>query len=159
MLNRLLIIFASMLVAACNPFEAPDKEVRQIERFQEAYNAGEDDRIWRGFGPEFYAASKRDDWDNLLTVMRDALGKNTSTEQVGVNYQANPQGQMLVITMQTQFERGMGHETFTFLGSGDERRLIGYNIASDAVVSKMMEAAAENSRQPKSEDEEMAPAE
>lgn len=142
MLNRLLILIAAMLVAACNPFEAPDRELRQVERFQQAYNAGEDDRIWRRFGPEFHAASSREEWDNLLTVMRNALGKNVSTSQSSVNYQTNPQGQFLVVVMQTQFEKGVGFETFTFLGSGDERRLVGYNIDSDAVAKRMLEAAA-----------------
>ena len=124
--RMILVAVASLLIAACNPFEAPDNEMRQIERFQQAYNSLEDDRIWRGFGPEFYAASSRDEWDNLLTVMREALGKNVSSEQSGVNYETNTRGQFLVITMASRFEKGSGHETFTFVGSGDERRLIGY---------------------------------
>lgn len=142
LLRTIWALFAMALLAACNPLAAPDEAKQEIASFHKQYNAGQDEKIWKNFGPEFHAVTPRKDWENMLLIVRNTLGKNTSSSQSGINHQATPNGRYLAITMDTQFERGRAMETFTFSGSGENQRLIGYHVNSDEVLRQMMESAA-----------------
>lgn len=142
MFKNFIVSAVCVLLIACNPLKAPDEAVAQIDRFHERYNAGEDDAIWKGFGPEMALATPRETFDNLLSAERDALGQMKASDQVGINYQTNTNGRFLFIVMRTTFEKGVAQETFTFKGSDEQRRLIGYRVDSQAMMDKMMEDAA-----------------
>ena len=132
---------AALLLAACNPVAQMEGGEERIAEFQAAYSQSDLDALYALVGPEFRKISDREDFANLHGMIHGRLGDVVSSERVGFSVNTSPMGTMTVVTMETQFEDGVGLESFTFLGSGEDLVLEGWNVNSDRLVLTPEEAA------------------
>ena len=130
LLPCVLMIF--LLVGCSAPVDiksASDAGKKFHDRFsQQNYGA-----IYADADPKFRAAVKQDDLNSLLALVHDKLGNVTDTTRTGfyVNYKFG--GSTITITYSTKFQMGEGQEQFVWLKSGDDLRLLNYNIKSPAL--------------------------
>lgn len=138
-----------LFLTACGVQENLDGAQEEIRNFHIDYNAQQYDGIWDNADPLLKKASKKDDFLEILQGVRRILGEQVQSEQAGWNIQATPQGNFLVITQQTEFERGKGTEIFTFSQVDERKKLAGYQVNSPDMIKGLMEQnAGENSALP-----------
>lgn len=120
----------AMLLAACNPMAQLDDSEAAITKFHETYNTGDARALYGLTSAEFREATPAKDMVALVESVSERMGAVQSSEREGVNLNTNNGLTITTITMKTQFEKGEGIETFTFHGTGDDLRLVGWNIDS-----------------------------
>lgn len=124
----------ALALAGCGARQSVDDAKAQVSVFHDDLNRGEYDLIWKETAPAFKQATPSADFENLLAAVARKLGKVKSSEQVGWEVKATTNGKLTVLVMDTEFERGSGRETFTYVRNGDRLDLLGYNINSQAML-------------------------
>lgn len=124
----------SVILGACNPVANLDSGEAKIEQWQAAYDGGNPARLYALAGDEFKEVSNEEEFADFLEVLYARLGRTVTTERINFNVNATPAGTVTVIVMQTEFEQGMGTETFTFRGGGEEFELVGWQVNSDRLM-------------------------
>ncbi len=122
--------FIALLLAACNPMAQLDGAEQEIAQFHETYNAGDSRRLYGQTAEEFREVTTPEQMDELITLVTEKMGAVQSTERSGFNVNAGTDETTTTVTMSTTFAKGEGTETFTFYGSGDEMRIVGWNVDS-----------------------------
>ena len=131
----LLAALPALFLAACNPVANFEAGERKIERWQEAYDQEDYDKLWSMTGPEFRKFTTRDQFDDFLKVLHARLGLIQSTERSGFNVNSNLGAPTrTVVSMETVFEQGKGAEIFTFHGQADDLELVGWQVNSDRLM-------------------------
>ncbi len=122
--------FIALLLAACNPMEQLDVAEQKIAQFHETYNAGDSRALYGRTAQEFRDITTPEQMDELVVLVTERMGAVQSTERSGFNVNAGTGETTTTVTMTTTFAKGEGKETFTFYGSGDELRIVGWNVDS-----------------------------
>ena len=127
-------IFAAALLAlflaACNPMDQLEEGEQSIDRFHEIYNEGNPRALYGLTAEEFRQVTSPEQMEGLVSLVTEKMGKVESTERSGFNVNTNNGLTVTTITMTTQFEKGEGTETFTYYGTGEDQRLVGWNVDS-----------------------------
>ncbi|MHA7818620.1 MAG: hypothetical protein ACX930_03115 [Erythrobacter sp.] len=131
---------SALLLAACNPMEQLDVGEERIAKFHETYNAGDSRALYGLTGEEFREATTAQQMDGLVATVNDRMGAVESTERSGFNINTNNGQTVSTVTMITEFEKGEGTETYTFLGTGEKMRLVGWHVDSPNFLDVPSEA-------------------
>ena len=132
--------FAAALLSACNPMAQLEQSETKIEKWHATYNEGDARTLYGLTSQEFRDVTSIDEMNQLVALVTDKMGKVSSSERAGFNINTNNGVTSTVVTMKTMFEKGEGTETFTFQGSGDDTRLVGWNVDSPNFVAVPTEA-------------------
>ena len=103
------------------------------KKFHDRFNQQDYATIYSDADAKFRAAVKPDALTSLLTRVHDKLGNVTDTTRTGFNVNYNLGGSTITLTYSTKFQQGEGQERFVWLKSGDELRLLNYDIQSPAL--------------------------
>ncbi len=133
-MRKFIMAGVAMLLAACNPMANMSAADDKIAAFQETYSRGDDRALYGMVSSEFREQMSREQFDDMLTVLRTRLGPVEDSERNGFNVRSTPLGTVTVITMETQFGKGEGVETYTFKGQGEDMTLAGWRVASNRLV-------------------------
>ncbi|MDN3645138.1 DUF4019 domain-containing protein [Pontixanthobacter aestiaquae] len=139
-----IVFFATLILAACGVQENIEEGQTEVRNFQFHYDAREFEDIWARSSSKMKKAIKKEDFLDLLANIRRILGKNVESTQSGWKLEKVPQGNFLVITMQTQFERGTGVEIFTLERVGDIIKVAGYHVDSPDMMRTLLRESSEN---------------
>jgi len=126
---------AAALLSACNPMAQLEQSETKIEKWHATYNEGDARTLYGLTSQEFRDVTSIDEMNQLVALVTDKMGKVSSSERAGFNINTNNGVTSTVVTMKTIFEKGEGTETFTFQGSGDDTRLVGWNVDSPNFVA------------------------
>ena len=130
----LLVVLAAVLLNACNAVADTKAAEEGVVSFHQELNSSQFDQIYGSTGPEFKAASTRDDFTKLLAAVHRKLGNFQSGKTANWNDNATTGGHYLTLQRTAQFERGPAQEEFVFKMEGQEAVLIGYHIASNTLI-------------------------
>lgn len=126
----LLALFPALFLAACNPMAQLEQSEQLIEKWHETYNAGDARALYGQTSDEFREVTSIEQMNDLVALVSDKMGTVESTERTSFNINSNNGVTSTTVTMATVFEKGEGAETFTFQGTGDDTRLVGWNVDS-----------------------------
>lgn len=135
-LNLFAAALFAFLLSACNPMEQLDGAEQSIDRFQETYNSGDARALYGLTAEEFREVTTPQQMEELVQLVDDRMGAVESSERTGFNINTNNGQTVSTVTMTTQFEKGEGTETFTFFGTGDDMRLVGWNVDSENFLAE-----------------------
>lgn len=134
-LQPLLVAVACVVLSACSGGEArEDVETKAVPRFHAQYDRGDFDAIYNGATDEFRNAMPKAEYDKFMRAVRQKLGRVKTSARDAWNVQVGTGGTRVLVTYNTQFERGNGVETFTFLSTKGDLKLVGYHVNSNALI-------------------------
>ena len=131
-----VMLTAAVLFGCQGLTEGKESSENAIAHFQELYNQGNIEQIWKDADPEFRNAAPRANFDDLLGAEQRKLGKVVSTSNTGWNVRSFNLVTNVFMTQDTIFEHGKGTESFTFKMDGKNAVLLGYNIQSMDLITK-----------------------
>ena len=105
-----------------------------VNSFHEMYNSVDFESIYADTHNDFRAATNFESFSELLHAVYSKLGKVISTE--GQNWKGGNYNLKTSVFLQkkTQFENGVGVETFNYRIENEKALLIGYNINSRDLI-------------------------
>jgi hypothetical protein len=131
----LSLLTACVVVTGCNPIKAKQSGEAAVKQFHEQLNKGDFKGIYAATHADFKTASTEKDFIALLDAVHRKLGLVQSSEPDG--WQVNATGHVeVVLVYKTKFAEGDGVETFNYRIEGEKSVLVGYNIASNALITK-----------------------
>lgn len=130
-----LAAFFAALLSACNPMAQLEQSEAKIEKWHDTYNQGDARTLYGLTSQEFRDVTTLEQMNELVALVTDKMGKVSASERTGFNINTDNGVTSTVVTMKTTFEKGEGTETFTFQGSGDDTRLVGWNVDSPNFVA------------------------
>ena len=104
---------------------------QKVDRFQATYNVGDARGLYGQTAPEFREVTTPQQMDELVAYVSETMGAIESSERSGININSNNGVTTTTVTMKTDFTKGDGEETYTFYGTGEDMRLVGWNVDSD----------------------------
>jgi hypothetical protein len=107
-----------------------------IAHFHQQYSDGKLDDIWQEAHAKFRSASRKEQYDELMSAVLRKLGKVKSTSNAGWKVNSQNLTTTVQMTQKTVFEKGEGTESFTFEMNGGKAVLVGYNIQSMDLITK-----------------------
>jgi len=129
-LRSLFVVLATILLAACNLIEQVDVVDDRIEAWHAVYNEGKAQELYAKTGEEYREVTSAEEMDELVAFVTERMGAVESTERTDTKISLDNGVTTTVIEMTTDFAKGEATETFTFRGTGEETRLVGWNIDS-----------------------------
>lgn len=126
----------ALFLAACNPMEQLDGAEEFITQYHSVYNDGDSRTLYGLTSEEFRGATSIEQMDGMVAFVTERMGPVVSTEREGFNLNTDNGLTETTITMKTQFEKGEGTETFVFHGSGDDFRLVSWNVNSPNLINE-----------------------
>lgn len=120
----------TLFLAACNPMAQLDEGEASIAKFHETYNSGDARALYGLTSDEFRSETTLEQMEALVALVNERMGAVESSERTGFNLNSNNGLTETTVTMKTQFAKGEGLETFIFYGTGEEMRLIVWNVDS-----------------------------
>lgn len=124
-----------LMLAGCKAGNPVQNATGKVATFHQRLDAGDYAAIYREAAPEITRNASEAQFAKLLGAVHDKLGKVRESKQIGWNAQVGTGGDVAELTMDTKFERGQGQEHFVFKGAGDEQKLAGYQVNSDALLT------------------------
>jgi hypothetical protein len=107
-----------------------------VRRYHDQYNAGLYREIYQQSDEAFKKGAGEQAMTELLSAVDRKLGKVTGSKQVGFHANWNPEGTFVNLTYESTFEQGKAFEQFVWRVSGDEAKLVSYNINSPDLITK-----------------------
>ncbi len=135
MFGKTFAMAAVLVLSGCGSQQSVDNAKAAVSVFHADLDAANINSIWADTAPAFRETTDRKQLGSFLLAVNRKLGKVRRSEQVGWQMNTTTQGSFVVLQMQTEFERGPAQETFTFLRDGEQLRLAGYNVNSNALVT------------------------
>jgi hypothetical protein len=119
-----------LLFACTDTIQGKSVAEAKVAAFHERLNAGQYEEIYSEAGDEFRNVAPKEKVLTLFSAIDNKLGKVKSSSTKTWNVKTYNFVTTVVLVVDTQFERGVGTESFTFRVSGDKATLLGYNINS-----------------------------
>ena len=109
---------------------------RSVDTFHQQFNSGQFPAIYDGATPAFRKSASQAQFMAFMQAVQRKLGAFSSGAQHSWSSATTTAGRSAVLTYNSQFEQGSAVETFSFVVSGDQATLQGYNINSPTLVIK-----------------------
>jgi len=137
------VLFASLcaissvfLVAGCGAKQDIANAEAAVTQFHAQLNAGNFDQIYTQSDAAMKNASSQEKFVALLDAIHRKLGavKSANRQSFFMNYGTS--GKSLRLTYTTQYDADNATEEFVFHVNGNDVRLAGYHINSEALITK-----------------------
>lgn len=135
--SMFLILTISLVLFACtDTIKGKSVAEPKVAVFHERLNAGQYGEIYSEASEEFRSVAPQEKVLALFSAIDNKLGKVKSSSIKTWNVNTFNFVTTVVLVVDTQFERGVGTETFTFRVSGDKATLLGYYINSLDMITR-----------------------
>lgn len=132
--RMLLALAAPVVLASCGIQQAVGDAAKEITTFHSELDGQEYDMIWANAAPELHSAATNEQFEKLLEAIHRKLGNVKQSSQVGWKENATTNGTFVEVQMDTTFEKGSGHESFTYIQHDKHLQLMGYFINSNDMM-------------------------
>jgi len=129
-------MFLSVLSTACSITETLESVESSVQTFHRRLDEARYQEIYSDAHADYRSAAPEPRSTELLQAIHTKLGivKAASRSTWNVNYGTH--GKIVTAVYDTVFENGKATETFVFQCSGENARLVGYNINSRDLIVK-----------------------
>jgi opacity protein-like surface antigen len=120
----------ALLVASCSSAADLAAAEREVEKFHQAYDAGQFDALYEKTGDDFKKDTTKQEFVTMLEAIQRKLGKTTETKRADWKVNFSPAGTTVALNYETSFAQGKGTEQFIYRMSGKKALLAKYNLNS-----------------------------
>jgi Protein of unknown function (DUF4019) len=134
--TSLSIVLFVMAVAGCGGKQQIASAEAGVTQFHAQLDAGNFGQIYTDSDSAMKSASSQEKFVALLEAIHRKLGAVKSANRQTFFFNYGTTGKVLRLTYATQYDADNAIEEFVFRINGDDVRLAGYHINSEALVTK-----------------------
>lgn len=124
------------LTASCSLTKGKEQAEHAVEKFHQQLNSAQYSEIYQQSDDKFKEAVKEAEFTQLLEAVRRKLGTVGDSKQTGWRVNTTPMGTVAMVGYDVEFSEGKGTEQFSFLISGEEAKLLRYDVNSPLFITK-----------------------
>lgn len=124
------------LGAGCGAKQDIRNADRAVTEFHAQLNAGNFDQIYTQSDTAMKTASSQEKFVALLEAIHRKLGEVKSADRQSFFMNSGTSGKSLRLTYATHYDADNATEEFVFHVDGNDMRLAGYHISSEALITK-----------------------
>ena len=128
------IFVIAALTVSCGFKQAEEKSKLAVEKFHQQLNAGQYQEIYQQGDDKFKESVTEAEFTQVLEAVRRKLGTFQKATFAGGNVNSGTIGTVATLAYESEFSEGKGTEQFSFLVSGEEAKLLRYDINSPAFM-------------------------
>lgn len=133
----------ALALAACNPMEQTSGADELAEVFHEDFSAGNFDKIWNEASDDFRGGTPRAEFDQVFGNLHEFYGEYQGGSRSGVSLNTNNGVTTTQIGWNSTYANSRADETFIFIGTGDDMKLLNWSIEPVAAEGGGSAPAAE----------------
>ncbi len=137
-IGLILLVFILLVLACSDARKAKSVAELAITDFHERFNSGQLGVIYEKADANFRNITSEDDFNKLMEAVSSKLGKVKSTDNQNWDVRTFNFTTSIVLIQNTEFEKGSGTETFTFVINDGKATLFGYYISSDELIENLL---------------------
>jgi opacity protein-like surface antigen len=130
----LFIVISLFLVTSCSSSEDLAAADREVEKFHQAFDAGQFEELYDHSADDFKKASSKGEFLALLNAVRRKLGKTTGSKRTNWTVNFATSGNTVAVIYETSFTSGKGTEQFVYRIAGKKVVLAGYHVTSNDLI-------------------------
>ena len=138
-MNALLRSFLATSIiftfGSCGFTKGKEAATNAADRFHQQFNDAKFAEIYDDATPAFKSASSEADFLKFIQAIHRKLGSVKDAKANGWKINTFNGTTSVILGYETEFAKGKGTETFTFITSGTTATLQGYNINSNALIA------------------------
>lgn len=131
-----LICIFSAFTISCSLAKGKEQGERAVEQFHKQFNESRDREIYQQGDEKFREAVSEAEFSEFLSAVRRKLGTVQNATQTGWHVNATTMRTIATLNYETQFSDGKGNEQFSFLISGEQAKLLRYDINSPLLITR-----------------------
>jgi Protein of unknown function (DUF4019) len=135
-LQFVFILSAFILLAGCGARKDMQIAEAGVTRIHAQMDAEQYGDMYAQADDAFRAASKQQDFLDLMSAIHRKLGRVQSASETRYFVNFTTSGTQVRLNYHTKFEGGEGDEEFLWHVSGEQALLLGYHINSNALILK-----------------------
>jgi outer membrane murein-binding lipoprotein Lpp len=124
------------ILTGCGAMKGRDTAEQAVSEFHAQLDKGDFRGIYSAAHSDFKAASTEKDFVALLAAVHRKLGNIQKSDQSGWRVNSFNLKTNVILTCNTRFAGGDAVETFNYRIDGNRAQLYGYNINSQALITK-----------------------
>jgi Protein of unknown function (DUF4019) len=133
----IILIFAvAALTVSCSLTKGKEQGERAVEQFHQQFNAGQYQEMYQQSDDKFREAATEEEFVQLLEAVKRKLGSVGKITQSGWQINATPLGTVVSLGYEVEFSDGKGVEQFSFLISGEQAKLLRYDVNSPLLITR-----------------------
>jgi hypothetical protein len=129
-------VLAVLLVSACGGTKGKAEAEKAVVEFHRKLDSGDFAGIYAAAHADFKTASPEKDFVAILEAVHRKLGNTVSADQVGWRVNTHNFKINVVLNYKMTFAGGDAVESFNYRVDGGSALLLGYNINSQALITK-----------------------
>ena len=118
----------ALALAACNPMEQTADADALAEVFHADFSAGNFDKIWSEASNDFRTGTPRAEFDQVFANLHNFYGEYQGGSRSGVSLNTNNGVTTTQIGWNSTYANSRADETFIFVGTGDDMKLLNWSI-------------------------------
>jgi hypothetical protein len=130
------IFVIAALTVSCSLTKGKEQAERAVEKFHQQFNASQYQEIYQQGDAKFKEAVTEAEFVQLLEAIRRKLGTIGNATQTGWRVNTTTMGTVAMVGYDVQFSEGKGAEQFSFLISGEEAKLLRYDVNSPLLITR-----------------------
>ena len=138
-LPRLIITFifvVAALTVSCSLTKGKEQGEHAVEEFHRQFNSGQYQEMYQQSDDKFREAATQEEFVQLLEAVKRKLGSVGKITQSGWKVNATPSGTVVSLGYEVEFSDGKGVEQFSFLISGEQTKLLRYDVNSPLLITR-----------------------
>lgn len=133
----LIIIFVFVaLASSCSLTKGKEQGEHAVEEFHRQFNAGQYKEIYRQGDDKFWEAVNEAEFVEFLGAVKRKIGSVSKATQSGWHVNATMMGTVVTLGYEVEFSDGKGVEQFSFLVSGEQAKLLRYDVNSPLLITR-----------------------
>ena len=134
-LSIITFIFAALTVS-CSLTKGKEQGERAVEEFHRQFNDGQYQEIYRQGDDKFREAVNEAEFVEFLGAVKRKIGSVNKATPTGWNVNATMMGTVVTLGYEVEFSDGKGVEQFSFLVSGEQAKLLRYDVNSPLLITR-----------------------
>jgi hypothetical protein len=136
-LANVILCFAILVAqAGCGTSKDVKAAEEHVANFHQQLDAQDFQNIYNQADPQLREVTKAEEFLALLNAIHKKLGNVESATQQGYFVNFTTSGTTIRLTYKTKYAEGDAQEVFIWRKAGSDLRLLGYNINSNALITK-----------------------
>lgn len=132
----ILILLTTAFICSCSLAKGKPIAESAVAQFHNQFNNEQFHEIYAQSDSKFQESTSEEQLNEFLSAVHRKIGTVKTANQAGWHVNATTMGTVVDLQYDTEFTEGKAGEEFEFIVSGEQAKLVHYNINSPLLITR-----------------------